>query len=606
MSRVFKFKQYSFSTKVILSFLIFIFFFILIRFSLVIPKVEEEAYTNEIEHITKNVLFIKEQIRMAVKSINMQRELENKLSKKTIESNILQIKLNNQHLTKFELFKVLGNSELAKFCRYKIEEDINTAKKDDLFSKNDINILNTWIDGKKIESDRPSKYTFYNIEFSPTILLSFACDNRNFNPGHKDFEESLRLHIAKNLSLSKSTHNSKTLVTGINKKYINDDSPLYEENQEFKKKKYRISKLSNTRKLTTGNLSVKEVLAAKDKEPIEHILDNEKVITWVAEISIAVKNDIYVLIYTIKKEDLLHKSRANLFVLLPETLIAISIAFVLILLIFKRLFRNITTLSETAIQVNQGKKHIRSNVKGEDDIGILGQAFDSMLDNFEDSIKTLDLKVKDKTKEITKSLEEKDTLLKEIHHRVKNNLSLTISLIELQEEEVNDEKTKKVLTDIQERIYTMELLHRKLYESRNLNEISLKEYIKDLVEAISYSYDLEKKVELSIDIEDIELNIERVMPYGLIINELVTNAYKYAFINHNKPKLELQIYKKDKSITIIIKDNGKGLKKDFSLNNSTSLGLKLINTIVKYQLFGTVDYIYEEGTKFIIKSDISE
>lgn len=597
MSKVFKFKQYSFSTKVILSFLIFIFFFILIRFSLVIPKVEEEAYENEIHNITKNVLFIKEQIRMAVKSINMQRELEIKLSKKTIESNILQLKIDNKNSTKEKLLNTINNSKLAKFCTY-------TIKKSNEF-KNDVKKLDTWYNNK-INSEKQSKYIYYNTKFSTDMILSINCENRNFNPGHKDFEESLRLHIAKNLSLSKSTHNSKTLVTGIDKKYINDDSQLYEENQEFKKKKYRISKLSNTRKLTTGNLSVKEVLEAKDKDPIEHILDNEKVITWVAEISIAVKNDIYVLIYTIKKEDLLHKSRANLFVLLPETLIAISIAFVLILLIFKRLFRNITTLSQTAIQVNQGKKHIRSNVKGEDDIGILGQAFDSMLDNFENSIKTLDLKVKDKTKEITKSLEEKDTLLKEIHHRVKNNLSLTISLIELQEEEVNDEKTKKVLTDIQERIYTMELLHRKLYESRNLNEISLKEYIKDLVEAIAYSYDLEKKVALSIDIDDIELNIERAMPYGLIINELVTNAYKYAFINHNKPKLEVQIYKKEKSISIIIKDNGKGLKKDFSLNTSTSLGLKLINTIVKYQLFGTINYIYEEGTKFIIKSNRSK
>ncbi len=157
--------------------------------------------------------------------------------------------------------------------------------------------------------------------------------------------------------------------------------------------------------------------------------------------------------------------------LLTETLIAVGLSFFIILLFIKRILKNIEKVTKTAIQVNQGKKNIRCNVKDEDDIGILGQAFDSMLDFFENSIKTLDKKVEEKTKEITKSLEEKELLLKEIHHRVKNNLALTIGLIELQEEEVKDEKTKKVLIDIQERIFTMELLHRKLYESSNINDI---------------------------------------------------------------------------------------------------------------------------------------
>lgn len=177
-------------------------------------------------------------------------------------------------------------------------------------------------------------------------------------------------------------------------------------------------------------------------------------------------------------------------------------------------------------------------------------------------------------------------------------------MIELQQEEVKDEKTKKVLIDIQERVFTMELLHRKLYESSNIDKIFLDEYIYDLVQIISNSYDINKKVESILKIEKIELNITKAMPCGLIINELVTNSYKYAFKTLKQPKLEVNIYRKNSELIIIIKDNGKGLKKDFYDIYNDTLGLKLVSSIVKYQLFGTIDYKYENGAKFIIKTKI--
>ena len=210
-------------------------------------------------------------------------------------------------------------------------------------------------------------------------------------------------------------------------------------------------------------------------------------------------------------------------------------------------------------------------------------------------------------KQLTKSLEEKDILLKEIHHRVKNNLALTISLIELQEEEIDDVKAKKVLFNIQERLYTMELLHRKLYESTNLSEISLKNYINDLVQTISKTHNSYEKIDLEMKVEDINLSIETAMPYGLILNELLTNAFKYAFTNQKNPKLEIYILKNNnEEIELIVKDNGKGLQKEFSKISNETLGLRLINMIVKFQLMGTITYSYENGAKFLIKSNFKK
>ncbi|MFV0562670.1 sensor histidine kinase [Malaciobacter mytili] len=203
-------------------------------------------------------------------------------------------------------------------------------------------------------------------------------------------------------------------------------------------------------------------------------------------------------------------------------------------------------------------------------------------------------------KKSLKSLKEKDLLLKEVQHRAKNNLALIIGLIQLQEE-LSDKKTKKALIDIQERIFSMELLHRKLYKSKNINYISFKSYVIDLVKIISHSYDISNNVLVEFKIEEINLNLEKAIPCGIVLNELITNAYKYAFTKQNKSMLKIIIYKKETNLIIIVKDNGKGLKENFKKINNKTLGLKLINKIVKLQLLGTIEYIYEKGSKFIIK-----
>ena len=205
-----------------------------------------------------------------------------------------------------------------------------------------------------------------------------------------------------------------------------------------------------------------------------------------------------------------------------------------------------------------------------------------------------------KTKKLKNSLDEKELLLKEIHHRVKNNLSITIGFIDLEVTKIKDNETKSILTNIQSRIHTMELVHTKLYQSKDFSQISYKEYISSLINDISTSFNLKKDVEVNLDLEDIYLNINYAIPCSLVINELITNAFKYAFSDNDKPILTVKLKKMSNKINWTIKDNGKG----FSDNNihikPKTLGLKLVNSITKLQLFGKINYTYNKGSIFKI------
>ena len=200
--------------------------------------------------------------------------------------------------------------------------------------------------------------------------------------------------------------------------------------------------------------------------------------------------------------------------------------------------------------------------------------------------------------EIKRSLEEKDILLREIHHRVKNNLQIISSLLNLQESTENEEVTD-ILKESMGRVKTMATIHEKLYESPSLNEINFKQFTEKLLYNILYTYGIPNgtiKTELSM--EDIKFNIDTTMPLGLIINELVTNTVKYAF-----PKNEGTITIKLKSILnkfeLIIADNGIGIPIDIDPTNTKTLGLKLVQNLLN-QLEGKLDLDVNNGTKFKI------
>jgi PAS domain S-box-containing protein len=201
---------------------------------------------------------------------------------------------------------------------------------------------------------------------------------------------------------------------------------------------------------------------------------------------------------------------------------------------------------------------------------------------------------------IKESLEEKEVLLQEIHHRVKNNLQIISSLLNLQTYYVEGEESINVLKDSQNRVKTMAIVHEKLYQSPNLKDINFKEYIEDLISGLFYSYGIESKnIKTEINLEDLKIDIDTAIPCGLIINELVTNCLKYAFPD-KKGILKVELTPKSDYINLIVADNGVGLPPHINIENTNTLGLKMVNSLV-HQLEGTLKLNRTSGTEFIIK-----
>lgn len=216
-------------------------------------------------------------------------------------------------------------------------------------------------------------------------------------------------------------------------------------------------------------------------------------------------------------------------------------------------------------------------------------------------IVSLRSRVKSKTRQIRKSLEEKELLLKEIHHRVKNNLAIISGLIELQlERSVNDE-AQKVLRDSQTRIQSMALVHDKLYRTNTVTDIGMKTYIEELVQALESTFTgPDSNIKLSFDIEEIDLDIDRAIPCGLLINELVVNAFKHAFDNGEKGMLEVKLKRERSEIELSVADNGKGLPENFEEKKNASLGMMLINTFTS-QLEATMEVDNGNGAHFTFR-----
>ena len=206
-----------------------------------------------------------------------------------------------------------------------------------------------------------------------------------------------------------------------------------------------------------------------------------------------------------------------------------------------------------------------------------------------------DITERNKTrKEIEKSLKEKDILLEEVNHRVKNNLQLISSLLHLQQEKVNGE-TASILLDSRNRIKSIAIAHQILYQSKDFLQINVNQYMRELLKSILESYDV-KKISVEFDIEEISLKINTVITCGLIVNELVTNVLKHAFQNKSG-KILLSFKSKDDKLELTVKDNGIGIPDSFIIEKAKSLGLKLVKSLTE-QLEGNMSYEINGGTTF--------
>ncbi|NOZ62181.1 MAG: PAS domain-containing protein [Calditrichaeota bacterium] len=218
--------------------------------------------------------------------------------------------------------------------------------------------------------------------------------------------------------------------------------------------------------------------------------------------------------------------------------------------------------------------------------------------------------LKEAEDKIKETLREKDVLLKEIHHRVKNNLQVVSSLLFLQSKQVVGEDAKAMFQDSRDRIKSIALVHEKMYRSDSFAQVNFADYVRSLSHSLYQVHHVDPgKVDFLLDLDDVSLSMEKAIPCGLIVNELISNSLKYAFPQSMKKerKIEIKIKAKEEdSVELIVRDNGAGLPKNLDIHKAESLGLKLVATLAENQLDGELKIDRRRGTKFIIRFKNSE
>ncbi len=213
---------------------------------------------------------------------------------------------------------------------------------------------------------------------------------------------------------------------------------------------------------------------------------------------------------------------------------------------------------------------------------------------------------KQREEKILEGLREREALLQEIHHRVKNNLALISGMLQLQVFAVDDQKLSMILNDSQSRIKSIALLHEQLYKSESFSKVNFLENLKELVDHVYSSFQINNKIVIELNTEDIYMNINQAVPLTLIINELLTNSLKHAFNIQEKGKIVIDLFKKGEELYLNIKDNGCGLPVDFNLNKTESLGITLIKTLSS-QLDAQMNFSStSNGTTFELNFTIQE
>jgi len=201
------------------------------------------------------------------------------------------------------------------------------------------------------------------------------------------------------------------------------------------------------------------------------------------------------------------------------------------------------------------------------------------------------------------SLSEKETLLREIHHRVKNNLQVVSSLLQLQANTLRDPKLAMVFKESQNRVQTMALIHEKIFQSTSLASIDTRQYVKSLLSFLFSSYGAKtERIATVVDVQDIPLDINTAIPFGLILNELVTNSLKYAFPDGRNGAIQVCLKAADnrENCELYVADNGVGLPAGFDAGRAASLGLKLVSALVEQIGGRLVHESVEAGTAFKI------
>ncbi|MES2690304.1 MAG: sensor histidine kinase, partial [Bacteroidota bacterium] len=191
-----------------------------------------------------------------------------------------------------------------------------------------------------------------------------------------------------------------------------------------------------------------------------------------------------------------------------------------------------------------------------------------------------------------------EQLLREVHHRVKNNLQIVSSFINIQLDKVHDDVSEMALKDTSTRIMALAGLHHSLYRQDDLSRIQLKEYLGELCDTLNTS--LNTNVRINYDLDELNLDIDQAIPIGLAVNELITNALKHAFTGNGNGQIDVLLKRKDKW-ELVVKDNGKGLPADLDPDQMESIGMRLVQDLAVRQLKGSLSYYNDGGAVFKIE-----
>jgi two-component sensor histidine kinase len=268
-------------------------------------------------------------------------------------------------------------------------------------------------------------------------------------------------------------------------------------------------------------------------------------------------------------------------------------AFVLSTLLTQSISVPVQSLAKAARQVSEKHDYsVRVKKGGNDELGMLTQTFNEMLSRIEESDAGL-----------RKAIGEKDVLIQEVHHRVKNNLQVILSLFDMQARHVNNADALEVFQDCKARIRSMSLVHEMLYGSSDLSKIDFRQYVKKLAEDLTSSYfPMDRQLRTDIDLKHMELDISKAVPLGLLANEVLTNSIKHAFPDQPDPEVFVRQIP-DQKLKIEIGDNGKGLPPDIDLSNAKTFGLRIIRLLAE-QLNAELTVQSNHGTVYTIQMEV--
>jgi two-component sensor histidine kinase len=300
------------------------------------------------------------------------------------------------------------------------------------------------------------------------------------------------------------------------------------------------------------------------------------------------------------------QARINLLILLLILIVTLPLTFLLFRMT-ARISRSISTLQRGTEVLGVGNLAHRVRLGGEDELAGLSRAFDRMTENLQAvtvSKNELEREVEERKRaeaSLQTSLREREVLLKEIHHRVKNNMQVISSLVSFQSDAIDDPAVRSVFDDLRGQVRTMALVHEKLYQSESLARIDFAEYARGLSGYLERMYgSAASNVRVTFDVDPVLLSVETAVPCGLILNELASNAFKHAFRDGRSGEISISLHSNaDGRVCLGVGDNGIGLPADMNWRELPSLGLQIVQMLAG-QLQGQLDVCTDNGTAFCL------